>query len=108
MKNKLLICLSLLSPSIAYAHGEDILEPILSQFAVLLVVVSYIIFSNNNLKNKFKLFLGLIVGIIFGWVCTMGIDYNNFLKHHVIITTFVSVFPLLTTFITYKIVKSNQ
>jgi hypothetical protein len=107
MKNKLLLE-SLLLPGIAYAHGAEILEPILSQFAILLIIISYIIFSSHSLKNKAKLFLGLIAGIMCGWLSTIGIDYTDFLEHHILFTTFVSICPLISTFITYKLINKTK
>lgn len=102
MNYKLLIGSFLFLPSIAYAHGQDILEPIIFQFGVSLLITICIISSSLKFKNKIRLMVGLILGVIVSWMLLSGVDYASFLKYHILFTTFTTIVPIITTFIAYK------
>jgi hypothetical protein len=103
MNYKLLIGSFLCIPSIAYAHGQDILEPIIFQFGISLLITTCIIFSSLKFKNKLRLMIGLILGVIASWILLSGVDYASFLKHHILFTTFTTIIPIITTFVAYKL-----
>jgi hypothetical protein len=100
--------LLLLIPGLAFAHGEDILAPILSQFGIFLILLIGVCFWTASIKKKLFLIVGFILGVVLSWILMIPFDYLEFLNHFFALTLMNVGVPIITTVITYRLITKHK
>jgi len=84
-----------LTPSIAFAHGEDVLATL---FAQGLAIIVSVVASFLLLRSRHRTWVGVVgcvLGVIVSWAMTGNMPYND---NRTLITVLDVALPLLGTF----------
>jgi len=96
---------SMLAPSIAHAHGEEILIPLVAHAFAIIVGVMGILIVPSPKKLRWQLIGGLFVGGVFAWLVTATISV---LQNIVFLTVTLGCMPFVGIALTYFYSKSRN
>lgn len=103
-RNKTTVLAALLLPFCAFAHGEEVILTLLSQFVVLVLVLIFIAVIKWNSKGKILLLSIYMVSIFLTEFSIMRVPY---FKHEILITGVLVVVPVVLLLVAYSFLKGK-
>lgn len=98
-----------ISPSIAFAHGEQIIVPFLIDFGsiiVFLILIEYVLKPDK--REKVVLTQTFIVVLFLTFIIFINVGYSSYLEYFSLMNLVFFLIPLVAVLFTYLILKRTK